>query len=117
ASGVRRRITPNWAAQAAASAAPSFGLFDAFDRHRHILHLRADLHLDAGRNVRVGSEEILGRLATLAEARLAGREPGAGLGDDIHGHTDVQQAALAADALAIHHVELGDTERRRDLVL
>ena len=62
-------------------------------------------------------QELLRRLATLAEPRLAEGEPGAGLGHDVHRDADVEQATLAGDALAVHDVELGDPERRRDLVL
>ena len=39
------------------------------------------------------------------------------LRDDVHRDADVEQAALLGDALAVHDVELGDAERRRDLVL
>ena len=62
-------------------------------------------------------EELLGRLAALAEPGLPEGEPRAGLGHDVHRHADVEQAALLGDALAVHDVELGDPERRRDLVL
>ena len=68
-------------------------------------------------DVLVGAQELLGLLAALAEPRLAVVEPGAGLGDDVRGDADVQEAALLGDALAVHDVELGDAERRGDLVL
>jgi len=47
------------------------------------------------------AEEDLGRLAALAEPRLAEGEPGPGLGHDDQGHPDVEEAALAADPLAV----------------
>src|SRR5207249_2021584 len=59
----------------------------------------------------------LGGLAALAEARLLEGEPRAGLVDDAHRDTDIEQATLLRDAFAVHDVELGDAERRRDLVL
>ena len=73
--------------------------------------------LDLGGDGRVLAEEVLRGLAALAESRLGEREPRAGLVDDVHRDADVEQAALLGDALAVHHVELGDAERRRDLVL
>ena len=62
-------------------------------------------------------EEVLRGLAALAEPRLVEVEPRAGLRHDVHRDADVEQAAFLGDALAVHHVELGDAERRRDLVL
>ena len=62
-------------------------------------------------DVRVLAQELLGRLAALAEPRVAEGEPRAGLGDDVHRHADVEEAALAGDPLAVHDVELGDAER------
>ena len=61
----------------------------------------------------VGLEEVARVLATLAEARVAVVEPGAGLRQDAGGDADVEQAALAADALVVHDVELGHPERAR----
>ena len=94
-----------------ASSMPSTGSVDLVD-------LAADPAIDLRGDVGVVRlEEVLRRLATLAEPRLPEREPRAGLGHDVHRDADVEQAALLRDALAVHHVELGDPERRRDLVL
>src|SRR4029079_3097896 len=43
--------------------------------------------------------------------------PSAGLADQARLHADVDQATLAADALAVHDVELGLLERRSRLFL
>ena len=66
---------------------------------------------------RVRLQEVLRRLAALAEPGLVEGEPRARLGHDVHRDADVEEAALLRDALAVHDVELGDPERRRDLVL
>ena len=79
-----------------------------------LARIRRSISVD---DVGVPLEELLGGLASLAEARLAEREPGARLGDDVHRDADVEQPALARDALAVHDVELGHAERRRHLVL
>ena len=79
--------------------------------------LGPDLRLDVGADRGVVAQEALRRFAALAEARLAVGEPRAGLRHDVHRHADVEEPALAADPLAVHDVELGDPERRRDLVL
>src|SRR4029079_8094325 len=92
-------------------------LFDALDREDDLVDLRADAAVDLVGDVLRVPEEVLGRLATLAQPRLAEGEPGTRLGDDVHRDADVEQPALARDALAVHHVEFGDAERRRDLVL
>ena len=84
---------------------PSTGIGDVVD-------LGPDQAVDLVGDGRVGLEEVLGRLATLAEPGLAEGEPGAGLGDDVHRDADVEQAAFLGDALAVHDVELGDAERR-----
>ena len=44
-------------------------------------------------------------------------EEGAALLHDLAAHTQVEQGALARDPLAVHDVELGQLEGRRDLVL
>src|SRR4029079_2497302 len=57
------------------------GFFDAFDRNGSISagDLRADARFDLGGDRRVVLEELLGGLATLAEAGLREGEPGARL--------------------------------------
>src|SRR4029079_4670233 len=95
----------------------SLRLFDALDRDLDLVDLTADPRVDLGGHGRVLAEEVLGRLAALAEPGLAEVEPGAGLADDVHRDAHVEQAPFLGHALAVHHVELGDAERRRDLVL
>ena len=62
-------------------------------------------------------EELAGVLLALTELVALVRVPGAGLADEARLDADVDEAALAADALAVHDVELGLLERRRQLVL
>ena len=62
-------------------------------------------------------EELLRVVPALAEARLSVGEERARLGDDVVVDAEVEQAALVRDALAVLDVELGQLERRRDLVL
>src|SRR5207249_4377744 len=56
-------------------------------------------------------------LAALAEALLVEAEEGAALLDDPELDAHVEQPAVLGDALVVEDVELGDLERRRDLVL
>jgi hypothetical protein len=56
----------------------SLGLFDALDRDLDFVDPAADPAIDLSRDLRVGLEELLGRLAALAEAGLVEGEPGAG---------------------------------------
>src|SRR3989304_3776358 len=79
--------------------AGSFGLRDALHRQGDRGDLRPDVRLDPLGDVLVRLEELLARLAALAQARLAVVEPGAGLSHYGRGHTDVEQAALFRDAL------------------
>ena len=72
-----------------------------------------DLDHDLG----VLGQERLGVLPTLAELLALVGVPGARLLDDAEVDADVEQRALAADALAVHDVELGLPERRGHLVL
>src|SRR6185503_16392088 len=90
---------------------------DALDRDLDLVDLAADAAVDLRGHRRVLLEEVLRSLATLAEPGLAEVEPGAGLADHVHRDADVEQAAFLGHALAVHDVELGDAERRRDLVL
>jgi hypothetical protein len=53
----------------------------------------------------------------LADALALVAVPGAGLVDEVVGHAELDDLALARDALAVQDLELGLTERRRDLVL
>src|SRR3954452_239234 len=67
--------------------------------------------------VGVVAQEVAGVLLALPELVALVGVPGAGLPDEPRLDTDVDQAALAADALAVHDVELRLLERRGHLVL
>src|SRR6202142_4518968 len=97
--------------------ATSVGLGDALHGQRDRGDLGADLSLEAVPDVAVLAHELLRRLASVTQACLAVVEPRPGLADDVEGHADVQEAAVAGHAFAVHDVELGDAERRGDLVL
>src|SRR5205807_7140994 len=56
-------------------------------------------------------------LAALAEPEVAVVEPRAGFLDELVEEGQVEQVGLAGDPVSVHHVELADAERRRDLVL
>src|SRR5438270_5004270 len=83
------------------------------DRPRLLADLRLDLRGDVG----VVAEELLRVLAPLTEARLAVVEPRAVLRHDAGEEAHVDEPALARDALDREDLELGEAERRRDLVL
>src|SRR5829696_8355655 len=72
---------------------------------------------DLDHDLRVLLQEALCVLAALTELFTLIGEPRAGLLDDRHLHTEVEQRTFTADALAVHDVELGLPERRCDLVL
>src|SRR5207248_6063218 len=65
----------------------------------------------------VAAQELARVLATLAEPRLAVADERARLAQDAHVDPDVEQVALLRDPLVVEDVELGDPERRGDLVL
>src|SRR6266540_951630 len=65
----------------------------------------------------VVAERVLSVVAPLAQPLALVREPCAGLVDDLVLDADVDQLAEPRYSLAIHDVELGFAERRRDLVL
>src|SRR5690606_21040387 len=67
--------------------------------------------------VRVVAQEVAGVLLALTELIALVRVPGTCLADEARLDTQVDQAALTADALAVHDVELGLLEGRCDLVL
>ncbi len=79
--------------------------------------LVTDLRLDGVGDIGVLFEERLGVGAALSQALVVVAEEGAALGDDVVHHAEVEQGALARDALAVHDVELRLLERRRDLIL
>src|SRR5690348_1141532 len=79
--------------------------------------LLQDALLDLVGQVGVVLEELARVLLALTELVALVGVPSAGLADDPLLDTDVDQATLAGDALAVHDVELGLLERRRDLVL
>src|SRR5437588_835855 len=78
-----------------------------------VAHLRFDLRGD----VLVLAEELLGVLAALSDALLAVVDPRTGLVEDRGREPHVEKSALARDALVREDLDLGDAERRRDLVL
>src|SRR4026207_1490034 len=92
-------------------------LRNAFHGNRNRGDLGTNLAFELVGDFLVRLEELFGLFPALAEAEVVVREPGAGLGRDVRGAAAVKQAALTADALAVHHVEFRNAERRRDLVL
>src|SRR5215218_6833498 len=76
-------------------------------------HLLGDLDHDLG----VLGEERLGVLPALPELLALVRVPGTRLLHEAEVDAEVEHRALAADALAVHDVELGLLERWGDLVL
>ena len=60
---------------------------------------------------------MLGVLASLAQAKLSIIDPGAALFDDLVLNRQIEEIALAADAVVVHEIELGLLERRGHLVL
>ena len=75
------------------------------------------MRLDLVGQVRVVAQKLLRVLPALAEPHIAGREPGAALHDLVVLDAEVDQLADPGDALVEVDVELGQPERRRDLVL
>src|SRR5438067_1962658 len=84
---------------------------------RHGARLLADLGLDLRGDIRVVAEELLRVLAALAKPGLPVVEPCAVLRHDAGEESHIDEPALARDALDREDLELGETERRRDLVL
>src|SRR6185503_14389470 len=76
-----------------------------------------DLLADLDHHVDVLGEERLHVLPALAELLTLVGEPRARLLHDAELHADIEERSLAADALAVHDVELGLLERRCNLVL
>src|SRR5712692_3711634 len=79
--------------------------------------LTADAVVDRLVDFGVLLQELLGVLPALAEPLASVREPRAALFDDALLDAQIQQVACSGDAFAVHHVELGLAEGRRDLVL
>src|SRR4029077_11834039 len=78
---------------------------------------RADAAFDLFGQAGVALQEFFHVLTALAQALVAKAVEGATLAQDAEIGADVHDVADAADALVEHDVELGDAERRRDLVL
>jgi len=98
-------------------ATPLLRLGNALGSDLDARDLATDLVVDLLRDLDVLPEELAGILSTLAETDVPVVEPRARLRQDARRDADVEQSALAADALVVHDVELGDAERRRHLVL
>jgi len=77
----------------------------------------AHLGFDAGRNVLIVFQKLLDVFASLPDVFDFLAEPGTGLFDDVLDDSQVEQAALARDALAVHDVKLGLAEGLGGLVL
>src|SRR5207245_5505128 len=90
-------------------------------RPRHLIALDAKmlehLALHLGHHFRVLPEEGLGIFAALANPLALPREPRPALLENVVLGREVQHVALAADAFAVHDVELDLAERWRQLVL
>ena len=71
----------------------------------------ADAVVDLGHQLGVLDEERLHVLPALAELLTLVGEPGARLLDEPEVDRDVEERPFAADALAVHDVELGLLER------
>src|SRR5262245_9242831 len=72
---------------------------------------------DASAIIRVVLEELFCVIPALAEPLALEREPCAALFDDVLVDGEIKQVAFARNALAVHDVEFGFPEGRRDLVL
>src|SRR5690606_38981349 len=79
--------------------------------------LRADLRLDLGGDRGILDQELARVLLALADAVAVVAVPGTRLLDDVLAHAEIDDLALARDALAVQDLELARLERRRDLVL
>src|SRR5262245_3472524 len=76
----------------------------------------SDFGLDLVAHRGVVAERVLSVIAPLAQPLALVREPRAGLVDSLVLDADVDQLAESRDSLAVHDVELGLAERRRDFV-
>src|SRR5690606_1337497 len=96
------------------------GALRLFDRRLAALlrqQLRADLRLDIGGHLRVLDQELARVLLALADPVAVVAVPGARFLDDVLAHAEIDDLALARNAVAIQDLELARAERRRDLVL
>src|SRR4051812_9664812 len=90
---------------------------DGFDGGRRQAELAADALVDRLEDLRVVLEELLDVFAALTEALAVIGEPRAALFDDALVDREVEQVPGLRNAFAVHDVELGLAEGRRDLVL
>ena len=81
-----------------------------------LVEVPADVLLQRVAHVGVIRQVLLGGVAPLPHAHLAHAEPGAALLNEIQLHAQIQNFAGAADALAVHDVELRLAEGGRHLV-
>jgi hypothetical protein len=78
--------------------------------------LLPQLRVHTGKDVLVLLQEGADVLAALSDALALVAVPCAALVDDVVEHREIEDVALARDALAVENVELGVAERRRYLV-
>src|SRR5579864_456707 len=78
--------------------------------------LAADPLFDRLEDVGVLFEELFGVFAALTETLATVREPGPAFLDDAFVDGEIEEIARSGDAFAVHDVELGLAEGRRNLV-
>src|SRR5260370_712908 len=117
------RARPTTCARASSGASAPAGAARTGPRARRIriearahAELLLDLLLDLVGEVRVAAQEVPGVLLALAELVALVGVPGARLADDRLLHTQIDQAALPADADTVQNIEFCGLERRAPLV-
>src|SRR5262249_34005370 len=86
-------------------------------RGAHKAALPQNLLRDLFHQRRIVAQVLLGILAALTQAHLSVADPRAALFNELVFDGQVEQIALAADAMIKHKVELGLLEGRRNLIL
>ena len=108
--------TGPWPYSSTASTASPLG-GGGFQRGAAVAAGGDDLGLQLFQQRGVLLEVFAGLLPALAELHIAVAEPGPGADDQLLFHGQVEHVAFVADAVGVHHVELGDAEGRGHLVL